>query len=92
VTADFDATQAPIAAFGQDAADLDALLKDEAIHRTLVNTADLTGNANGVVADGRKVADKLTEDFTAKKPWYKKIGPPIEDLWDYGALVARHMP
>lgn len=72
--------------------DLDAFIKSEAVTGTAKNLAELTGNANGIAADARKVTDKLTEDFTAKKPWYRRIGPSLEDVWDYGALVARHTP
>lgn len=81
-----------VASYTRSGDDLDALLKDEAIHRTLTNVADTTQNLNGIVADGRVVSDKLTKDFVTPKRWYQNIGPKLSDLWDYGALVARHTP
>jgi hypothetical protein len=74
------------------AGDLDAFLKSQAVTGTAENAAKITANLAAITADGQKVSDKLTEDFTAKKPWWKRVGPSLEDVWDYGALVARHTP
>ena len=78
--------------FRQDADDLDALLKDEAIHRTLDGAADLTQNANEILADTRRVADKISEDYLAPKPWWRKALPNIGDFWDIAAAAARSLP
>ena len=85
-------TNLTLSSYSNAADDLDQLLKRKSIDQTLDNMAALTQNANGILVDGRKVSDKLTNDFVAPKPWWKKIGPSLEDVWDYGALVARHTP
>ena len=84
--------QAPIDGFTQDAADLDALLKDNAIHRTLEATATTSEQIAGVSTDLRKVTDKATADYLTPKPWYTKMGRFASDAFDYGALAARHIP
>ena len=81
--------EASIASAG---AHLDELLKRKAIEQILDNVAGMTSNANGILVDGRKVSDKLTNDFVAPKPWWKKIGPSLSDVWDFSALAARHTP
>jgi hypothetical protein len=91
-TGTLHATQAPIDALTQDASDLDALLKSPSIYGTLDNVNLLTGNINGIAENGRRVTDKLTNDFVAPKPWYRKIVPSIGDIWDLSALAARHTP
>jgi hypothetical protein len=74
--------------------DLDAILADNRTHiaSTLANVDGMTGNLNGIAADGRKVSDKLTADFVTPKRWYQNIGPKLGDVFDYGALAARHVP
>lgn len=92
IIADFDATQGPIAAIGQDAADFDALLRDQAIHQTLSAAAATLGNANGILADGRKVADKAAADFLKPVPWWKQPLAKGGELIDITAAIARHAP
>ncbi len=72
--------------------DFDALLKSKSIYGTLDNVNALTANMNGIANDGRRVTDKLTDDFVTPKPWYRKIIPSISDIWDFSALAARHTP
>ena len=79
-------------AYTRSGEDLDTLLRSQAISGTLENVDALTGNLNGIAADGRKVTDKLTTDFLAPQPWWKKIGRFASDGFDYGALAARHIP
>lgn len=93
------AAQAPINALTpllghSDAAvsDLDALLKDEALHQTIVNVDLTTASMAGVTGDLRKVSDKLTGDLLAPKPWYRKVLPSIGDFWDIAAAAARSAP
>lgn len=52
-TTTLDAAKAPINAFTQDAVDLDALLKDRAIHATLTNVEGMTDSGNKMLADAQ---------------------------------------
>ncbi len=74
--------------------DLDGILSENRAHiaSTLANVDGITANGNGILADGRKVSDKLTKDFVTPKRWYQNIGPKLSDVFDYGALAARHVP
>ncbi len=47
------AAKAPIDAFTTDAVDLDAILKDRAIHETLTNIAGMTDSGNKMLADAQ---------------------------------------
>jgi hypothetical protein len=77
-------------AFTQDAADLDALLKDRAITDTLTNVQFTTQNIGGITADFERVTHKAADDYLAPKPWYRKVGGYAGDAIDYGAFIARH--
>jgi hypothetical protein len=72
--------------------DLDALLRDEAVHRTLGNVASMTESGAGIMQDSRRVADKISNDYLTPKPWYVKLRTYSGDLFDFGALAARHVP
>jgi hypothetical protein len=72
--------------------DLRAFLKSQAVTGSAENIQATTANFAAITKDARLASDKLTNDFVAPKPWYRKIGPSLSDLWDYGALAARHMP
>lgn len=52
-TGTLDAAKAPIHAFTQDAVDLGALLKDQAIHQTMSNVAAMTDSGNKMLADAQ---------------------------------------
>jgi hypothetical protein len=76
-----------------DAADqVNQLLKRRAVEQTLDHLAGITAHLDGISADGQAVTDKLTTDFLAPKPWYRKAGRFASDAFDYGALAARHIP
>lgn len=79
-------------AYTQAGNSLNDLLRDRAIHQTVQNVASITDSGAVVMGNAAKVSTKLTNDFTAKKPWYRKLGPMAGDLFDYGALAARHTP
>jgi len=86
------AAQPALAVYARTGEDLDALLKDEAIHRTIANVAGMTDQGNAILFDFRQVADKETADWLRPVPWWKK---PIQKggaLIDIGAAVARHTP
>ena len=72
--------------------DLDAILKDNAIHQTLASTAGITANFDGVTFDFARVTHKAAEDYLTPKPWYRKVGRYAGDAVDYGAFIARHTP
>jgi uncharacterized phage infection (PIP) family protein YhgE len=86
------AAQPVLAGFTRDADDLHALLKDEAIHRTLAGAAATLDNANAILADGRKVADKAATDFLKPIPWWKQPIAKGGELIDITAAIARHAP
>ena len=70
--------------------DLDALLKRKAVGDILDNTAAITANGAGILADGRKLADKATSDYLTPKPWYVKLRSYSGDVFDISAFLARH--
>jgi hypothetical protein len=76
----------------QSNADFQGLLESHAIQQTFDNAAAMTGNANGILADGRKVADKAAADFLKPVPWYMQPIKKSSDLLDIGAAIARHVP
>lgn len=86
------AAQPVLAGFARDSDDLDALLKDQAIHQTLTSAAATLDNANGILADGRKVADKAAADFLKPIPWWKQPLAKGGELIDITAAIARHAP
>jgi hypothetical protein len=73
-------------------ADLQSLLESNAINRSLQNFEALTDNANGILADTRKVADKETADWLRPVRWWKRPISKAGQLIDIGAAVARHTP
>lgn len=75
-----------------DLDDLDALLKDEAIHRTLQNVQGMTEQGNQILTDARKVADKETADWLRPVPWWKQPIKKGGQLIDITAAIARHTP
>ena len=87
-------TQAgPLMASYKDAGDnLNALLKDEAIHRTLANLDATTQNLGGITLDARLVSDKISADYLKPKTAWGRIGHVGLDLLDIGAAGARHVP
>jgi hypothetical protein len=60
------------------------------VERLLAATGDTVTNANGVMADGRKVADKAAAEYLTPKPWWKKITAYAGDGFDITAFLARH--
>jgi len=62
------------------------------MHTFLVQSAKTVANVQGVTADGQRIADKMTADYFAPKPWWKKAAGKFGDAWDITAAVARHLP
>jgi hypothetical protein len=72
--------------------DLNEILEQKAIKKILDHAAGVLESSDGIAADGKKITDKLTVDFLAPQPWWKKAGRYAGDAFDYGALFARHAP
>jgi hypothetical protein len=72
--------------------DLDALLKDEAIHKVLTSTAETSANFAGVSHDFKLVADKETADWLRPVPWWKQPIKKAGALIDITAAIGRNMP
>lgn len=60
--------------------------------RTVKFAADITESGAGIMADGKKVADKETADFLKPTRWYMQPVKKASDILDIGAAVARHTP
>lgn len=71
---------------------LNELLKRKAIGETFDNLASISRSGAGILADGRKVADKATADYLRPVPWWKQPVKRFGEVWDVGAAVARHTP
>jgi hypothetical protein len=76
------AAQPLLAAYTASGIDLDALLKDQSIHRTIGNLdrlslamAGTTENMQGMTGDGKRVADDLTKKYFTPEPWWRKVAP-----------------
>lgn len=69
------AAQPVLEAFTQDATDLDALLKDHAIHDTLDNTATITGNMAGVSHNLDLISGHLEKTLDAPVPFWRQLIP-----------------
>jgi len=72
--------------------DVDELLKRKAVSDTLDSVAGITHNIDGVTFDFQRVTHKAAEDYLTPQPWYRKLGRYASDGFDYGALIARHVP
>ncbi len=81
-----------VAAYTQSGNDLDALLKDHAIHDTLTDLQVTTQNIGGITADLRQVSDKETAEFLKPVPWWKWPFKRAGQFIDIGAAVARNIP
>lgn len=71
---------------------LDARITDEHVTKLMTHLEGMSASGDGILSDGREVSDKLTTDFLAPQPWYRKVWRFAGDTFDYGALVARHVP
>jgi len=81
-----------VAAYTQSGNDLDALLKDHAIHDTLTDLQVTTQNIGGITSDLRQVSDKETAEFLKPVPWWKWPFKRAGQFIDIGAAVARNIP
>jgi hypothetical protein len=71
--------------------DVDARVNDPNITATVTNIQGMTGAGVGILNDTHRVTQKLADDFTAQKPWYRRLGTDIEDIVKVfaGARLAR---
>jgi hypothetical protein len=65
-------------------------LSDSRIDALLTSFRDMADNGDGIVADGRKVADKATADYVTPKPLWKRLTGYAGDTFDVAAFLARH--
>ncbi len=89
------AAQPLLAAYTASGYDLDALLKDQSIHRTINNVdrlslalAGTTENMQGMTGDGKRVADDLTKLYFTPKPWWRKAGATMFDGTKVGVSLG----
>lgn len=89
------ATQPLLGAYTASGLDLDALLKDQSIHRTIGNLdrlslamAGTTENVQGMTGDGKRVSDDLTEKYFTPQPWWRKVGPVAFDGTKIGVSLG----
>ena len=75
-------------AYTQSGNDLDAILKDHAIHQTLDNVQSMTSSGAGILADSKLITDKFSHDYLTPVPWYKQPGKMITLGFD-AALLAK---
>lgn len=76
----------------QNSEDLSALLKSQAIQRSLDNFASMTESGSGILGDGRKIADKETADFLKPVPWWMRPIKRTGEAIDITAAIARNFP
>lgn len=65
---------------------------DARIDALITHLQGISASADGIAADGRKVADKITTDYIAPQPWWKRLSHYAGDGFDFAALAARHIP
>ena len=71
---------------------LDARISSPVIDRILGHVDSTTGHVDDVAGNAAKVSDKLTTDYLAPVPWYRKITRVGGDLLDIGGAIARQVP
>jgi hypothetical protein len=76
----------------QNSDDLSALLKNQAIERSMTNVASMTGSWAGISGDARTVADKATADYLKPVPWWMRPIKRGGEIIDITAAAARHLP
>lgn len=72
--------------------DFDALVTAQDWLTALHHIDGMAASGDGILADGRKVADKATADFLRPVPWWKQPIKKGGELIDIGAALARHTP
>ena len=86
------AAQPLLASYTTAGDSLNRILTSRKMYETLDNIDAMTINANGILADGRQVADKAHADYLKPVPWWKQPVKRFGEIWDVGAAVARHTP
>jgi methyl-accepting chemotaxis protein len=89
------AAQPLLAAYTASGYDLDALLKDKSIHRTIDNVdrlslalAGSTENVQGMTGDAKRVTDDLTKKYFTPRPRWQKVGSTIFDGTKVGVSLG----
>lgn len=68
--------------------DFDSLLRSPDLAQTLSNAAAISSSSRVILANAATVSTKVTNDFTAKRPWYRKIGPESMDVLKLAGATA----
>lgn len=71
---------------------VDARIRDPRLDAIMQHIEGVSASADGIVGDGRKVADKVTTDYLKPVPWWKWPLQRGGELMDIGSAVARQMP
>jgi hypothetical protein len=71
---------------------LNMRLADPRIAEILQSFKAMSGDGAGILADGRKVADKATADYLKPVRWYMQPVKKGGELIDITAAIARHTP
>jgi len=88
------AAQPLMASLTRNSDDINGVIRTEApaFHATLVSVQGIAASGDGILADGRKVADKATADYLKPVKWYMQPIKKSSDLLDIGGAIARHIP
>lgn len=68
------------------------LLESKDLTAAIAHANAMTASGDGILADARQVSDKVTKDFLAPVPWWKKPIRKAGALIDITAALARHAP
>lgn len=71
---------------------LNELLKRKAIEQILDHAAGILDHGDSISGNFDRVSTKLTNDFLAPKPWYRKALPTVNESWDIISAGARLVP
>ena len=57
---------------------VNAILADSNLKATIDNVSGITGNANRISYDAKRISDDLTRRYFAPTPWWKKLASGAE--------------
>lgn len=77
-------------ASSQAVADFDALVKSPDLAQALTHVEEMTASGDAILADGRRVSDKLTADYLKPKTFWGGLKSRAGDTFDIAAFLARH--
>jgi hypothetical protein len=80
---------AAVDAYAQAGVDLDAQLKNDAVRKTLTHIESITDSGAGIMADSKRITDKVTADYMKPVPWYLVPVHRLGETWDIAAFAAK---